>query len=363
VKPIRSLLSVLALVALVASAVFAAACGDDDDDAVPDPTAGDPTAATTATLEPGEGTLILYSGRSESLVAPIIEMFEKETGIHVQVKYGGTTELAALLAEEGSRSPADVYFAQDAGALGALQKLGLLAKLPEDVLDAVDPKYRSQSGELVGITGRARVIVYNPDLVAEADLPDSILDLAAEKWRGKVGWAPTNASFQAQVTAFRVLRGDAAAEEWLRAMKANGTRDYPGNSDIVSAVAAGEVAVGLVNHYYLWGFVRDQGEGFKARNHYTAAGDIGSLVNVAGAGVLASSKNSAAALQFIRFMLGEEGQRYFAEKTFEYPLVRGIAADPRLVALAEIDPPHIDLSDIDDLQGTLDLLRKTGVLP
>jgi iron(III) transport system substrate-binding protein len=279
------------------------------------------------------------------------------------VKYGSTTELAALLAEEGDASPADVYLSQDAGALGAVQKLGLFEPLGEDILGIVDDTYQSGSGEWVGLTARARVIVYNPDMVAEADLPASLQDLTDPKWNGMVGWAPTNASFQSQITAFRLAEGDDAAAEWLEAMKANGVRDYPGNGDIVSAVAAGEVAMGLVNHSYLWGFIRDQGEDFNARNHYTEAGDIGSLVNISGAGVLASSENKEAALEFIRFMLSEEGQTYFSEETFEYPLADGVAADDRLVPIDDIEPPDIDLSDIDDLEGTLDLLRETGVLP
>jgi iron(III) transport system substrate-binding protein len=330
-------------VALVA--LLAVACGGDDDDGA------------------GNGdSITVYSGRSEALVQPIIDDFQKETGITVNVKYGDTSELAALLLEEGSKTPADVYFAQDAGALGAVADEGLLADLPEDILGKVDAKYRADNGQWVGISGRARVIAFNPEQLEEDEVPDSVLDLTAAEWKGKIGWAPTNASFQAFVTALRTLEGEGAAKKWLEDMKANGTREYANNREIVSAVASGEIELGLVNHYYLWGFVKDQGEGFNARNHYTAPNDPGSLVNVAGVAILKDAKHPDTAQKLVEFLLSNEAQHYFAEETFEYPLVQGVSPDEHIKPLAEIDPPDLDLSNLDDLKGTLELLRSTGVL-
>jgi iron(III) transport system substrate-binding protein len=323
----------------MAVGAMAAACGGDDAD------------------------VTLYSGRSEALIQPLIDDFEKETGISVEVKYGSTSELAALLAEEGEGTPADLFLAQDAGALGAVSDAGLLAPLPENVLAKVPAQFAADKGDWVGVSGRARVIVYNTDMVEESELPDSVLELTDEKWRGKVGWAPPNGSFQAFMTAFRVAEGDEAATEWLEAMKANGVKDYPDNVSIVSAVAAGEIEVGLVNHYYLFGFLDDQGEGFKARNHYTAPGDIGSLVNVAGIGLLKGSAENAEAMRLLEYLLTPHAQEYFANETHEYPLVEGVAVDERLRPLSELEPPDIDLSQLDDLQGTLALLRSNGVLP
>lgn len=348
-----------ALVALVALA--AVACGGDDDDnggGAASPT----TAATAASSQKPSGSITVYSGRSEALVKPLIEQFTKDTGITVNVKYGDTSALAALLAEEGSKSPADVYFAQDGGALGAVKNAGLLAPLGNDVTSLVATQYRDPENQWVGVSGRSRVIVYNPDLVQAADLPASVRQLTDAKWKGKVGWAPTNASFQTFVTALRKTDGDAKAREWLEAMLKNDTKSYANNNAIVSAVAAGEISLGLVNHYYLWGFVKDQGEGFKAKNHYTAAGDPGSLVNVAGAAVLKSAPNKVAANAFVAYLLGKSAQEYFAQQTFEYPLANGIPNDSRIKPLSELKPPSLDLGDLDDLQGTLTLLRNTGVL-
>jgi iron(III) transport system substrate-binding protein len=206
-------------------------------------------------------------------------------------------------------------------------------------------------------------MAYNPDNVDEAELPASVLDLTREEWEGRVGWAPTNGSFQAFVTALRQLEGEDGASDWLEAMLDNGVQEYPNNNSIVAAVAEGEIDIGLVNHYYLYGFIRDQGDGFNARNHFTQSGDAGSLVNVAGVGVLASSDNKDAARALVAFLLEEEAQHYFSEETFEYPLATGIEADSRLPSLAELNPPDLELGDLHDLEGTLALLRDTGVLP
>jgi iron(III) transport system substrate-binding protein len=192
-----------------------------------------------------EGTLTIYSGRNRDLVHPILEQFSKDTGIKIRVRYGDSAELAATILEEGDNSPADVFFSQDAGALGALADHNRLQALPESALNRVPATYRSRAGLWVGVSARSRVVAYNTEFVREQDIPASVLGLTDSKWRGRVGWAPTNASFQAFVTALRQARGEAEAREWLLAMKNNGTRVYPNNIAIVQAVAAHEIDLGL----------------------------------------------------------------------------------------------------------------------
>ena len=196
-------------------------------------------------------------------------------------------------------------------------------------------------------------MVYDTRVLSEADLPTSILDYTDPAWKGKIGWAPTNGSFQAFVTAFRVLRGDDAAKAWLEGIQANEPKVYEGNDAVLAAVAAGEIQVGFINHYYLMGQLAEQGDAFPVRNHFLPNGDVGALVNVAGAGILTTSKNPTAAQAFVDFLLTDESQAYFADETYEYPLVTGIAADPALVPLADIAAPDVDLSDLADLEGTL----------
>ncbi|RLC56837.1 MAG: iron ABC transporter substrate-binding protein [Chloroflexi bacterium] len=310
-----------------------------------------------------EETLTIYSGRSESLVQPILDQFADESGIKVRVRYGDTAELAATILEEGDNSPADVFFAQDAGALGALAEAGLLKTLPRTVLDLVPSEYRSRADLWVGISGRARVVAYNTDALSPSDLPDSIFGFTDPKWKGRIGWAPQNGSFQAFVTGLRVLEGDAAARGWLEGIQANDPTEYPNNTTSVEGVANGEVDVAFVNHYYLYRFLDEKGEGFKARNYYTGPGDAGSLVNIAGAGILETTNSNDLAEQFLKYMLGTEAQQYFADETYEYPVIDGIAILDGLVPLSEVQPPDIDLSDLSDLNGTLDLLKETGALP
>ena len=308
-------------------------------------------------------TLTIYSGRSETLVKPILDQFAEESGVKVRVRYGDTAELAATILEEGGNSPADVFFAQDAGALGALADAGLLKTLPNMILDLAPSQYRSRADLWVGISGRARVVAYNTDVLSPDDLPDSIFGFTDPEWEGRIGWAPQNGSFQAFVTGLRVLEGDDAARDWLEGIQANDPTEYPNNTTSVEGVANGEVDVAFVNHYYLYRFLDEEGDGFKARNYYTGPGDAGSLVNIAGAGILKTTNSNDLAEQFLKYMLGTTAQQYFADETYEYPVIAGIAIQEGLVPLAEVRPPDIDLSDLSDLNGTLDLLRETGALP
>jgi iron(III) transport system substrate-binding protein len=325
---------------------------------VPDPVA-DPEPATPATAE---SPLVVYSGRSESLIGPLMTMFTAASGPQVSVRYGETAEMAATILEEGRNSPADVFFAQDAGALGALAAAGRLRPLPTDLLEQVPAPFRSSQGNWIGISGRARTVVYNTDLVAESELPDTIWGFTDPRWRGRLGWAPTNGSFQAFVTALRLLEGEERARDWLQAMIANDIKVYANNTAIVEAVIKGEIAAGFVNHYYLLRAQAERGGNLPARNHFLAGGDAGALVNVAGVGILDTAPHPEAALAFVRFLLSPTAQRYFVEQTREYPLVAGIAPPPELKPLSELATPDLDLNRLSDLQGTLALLQEVGAL-
>ncbi len=307
-------------------------------------------------------TLVVYSGRSEGLIAPILTQFTAETGVAVEVRYGDTAQMAGVILEEGDNSPADVYIGQDAGALGALARENRLAPLSSDILERVPARFRSTEGVWVGLSGRARVLVYNTDMVTPADLPASILDLTDPAWAGRVGWAPTNGSLQANITAMRVLLGEDATRAWLEGMVANGTVLYDGNSAIVQAVIDGEIAVGLTNHYYVYGFLADTPTAPVA-DYFFPDGDAGGLINVAGTGVVSTSDQPGLAQRLILYLLGNTAQNYFVNETYEYALVAGISPNVNVPLLSEIVAPEIDLSNLNDLETTLNLLRQTGALP
>ena len=346
----------LAAVTLVIAAATVAACGAD---ATATPTA-QPQATPTPAPEDA-GSLVVYSGRGESLVDPIIQQFADVTGIDVEVKYGGTASLAATLLEEGANSPADVFYAQDPGGLGAVESL--LAPLPADILQRSPEWARSPQGLWAGVSGRARVLVYSPDRVPEGELPADIFELTDPKWKGRVGWAPTNGSFLTMVTGMRKLWGEEKTAEWIEGMVANGATIYPKNTPQVAAVAAGEIDIGLVNHYYLYRFISEEGEDFAARNYHPSGGGPGALVMVSGAGILSTAENRENAERFVEFLLGTVAQQFFAGQTFEYPLVEGVNVNRLLTPLDEIKRPDIALADLADLEGTTAILRDLGALP
>lgn len=305
-------------------------------------------------------TLTIYSGRGEDLVKPIIDQFSNLTGIDVQVRWGGTTELAATILEEGTNTRADLFYAQDPGALGILEDKFM--PLPTAILGRAGQQFRSPTGKWVGISGRARTVVYNTQILKETDLPESVMGFTEPKWKGRIGWAPTNGSFQVMVTGMRAQWGEEKTRQWLNGMQANQPKVYPKNTAIVQAVGAGEVDVGFVNHYYLFRFLAEEGEAFPVRNYHPKHADPGALIMVSGVGVLSSSKDQEAAMKFVEFLLSNVGQQYFASQTYEYPVVTGIATHLSLIPLSDVQPPAIELKNLADLDGTLKLLLDTGVL-
>ncbi|HVF20196.1 MAG TPA: iron ABC transporter substrate-binding protein [Mycobacteriales bacterium] len=320
------------------------------------------TAACVGPFAGGSDALTVYSGRNPNLVDPLLDMFTEDTGIEVERRYGGTAELAAQILEEGDGTRADVFFAQDAGALGALAKDGRLQPLSGELVGAVDQRYRARDSTWVGVSGRARVIVYNDRKVEAADVPESVFDLVKPEWRDRVGIAPTNASFQSFVTGMRILADEARTEGWLRGIKANAVQEYDSNVAVLDAVDRGEVDVGLINHYYWFEKAKEVGkESLHAQLHFLAGGDPGALVNVAGVGILKGTARGADAEELAAYLLGEKAQKYFRDVTFEYPIAAGVTPSEGLPALAEVAGPPIDLADLDTLDETLALLEKTGL--
>ncbi len=316
--------------------------------------------AAPAQKKPG-GTITVYSGRNEALIKPLLDQFSAETGITVEARYGDSGALASQMLTEADATPADVFVSQDAGALGALAKERLFTKLPAKSLNAVPEEYRAEDGSWVGTSGRVRVLVYNPKLLPEP--PTTVDEVVDPKYKGQIGYAPTNASWQAFVTGLRVMRGEVKAEKWLRKFKANEPKAYANNGAVRDAVDAGQLQLGLVNHYYLWQKIATNGEAaVTAKNQYMAPGDPGGLVNVAGAAIMKPTDNKRAAQALIDYLLSERGQKYFADTTYEYPLVAGVPTSVKLPKLATLEPPAMDLSDLDTLAATQELLVKTGLL-
>lgn len=308
-----------------------------------------------------EGTeLTVYSGRSEEYLGDVFEKFQEESGIRLNVRYADSAELAAQLLEEGENSPADLFISQDAGSLGAVAEAGLLDLLSESILNEVPSAFSSQEKFWVGITGRTRVFAYSPSRLK--DLPMSYRDVTNPIYKGRIGIAPTNGSFQAFVTALRINAGEAATEQWLRDLVANEPRYYEKNSMIVEAIDAGEIDLGLVNHYYVYEVSKALGREIGVKVGFFEKGDLGNLINVSGGGILKTSGKKEAAEKFLAYLLSSYAQETFVREVQEYPLLPGVEGPAGLPSIEELGAPLVDLNSLKDLRGTQQLLIKVGLL-
>ena len=321
--------------------------------------------ATGAATAPTQTTsLTIYSGREQPLVKPIMDRFTKETGIQLNVRYASSTSLATALVEEGRNSPADIYWSQEPGTLGLVGARGLLARLPQATVGKVPSRFSTPSRRWVGTSGRSRVLVYNANEVRASELPVSVWGLTSSSWKGRIGIAPTNASFQAFLGATINLFGEARVRAWLEGLKANDVRFYPNNTTVVQAVGRGDVEVGLVNHYYLYNLLA-QTPDLPVRNHWFRDGDPGNLVLAAGVGIVASTQKGAAARRFVDFLLSKTGQRMIARGpgAAEYPLVKGVPRRPGLRPLASIKGPKYNLGRLSaDLTPAVRMLLEEGFI-
>lgn len=310
----------------------------------------------------GREALTIYSGRDEALVGPLLERFAEEEGVDIDVRYGDSAELALLIEEEGEASPADVYFSQSPGAVEYLAAADRLAPLDQAILEKVPEGFRASGGDWVGVTARERVIVYNEDLVDRGDLPDSVLELPESGFADQIGLAPANGSFQDFVTAMRQTEGEDVAREWLEGLASAGAPTFPDNNSIVDAVSRGEIPMGLVNHYYNLRFLEDD-PSLPSRNGSFAPGDIGNLLIASPIAILRSTDQESEAQALISFLLNDESMAFFAEETFEYPLVEGVEPSSQLEPLDELPSPQFDIQGLGGgLQGTVEMIEQSGLL-
>lgn len=304
-----------------------------------------------------EGELTIYSGRNEFLVGPLIEAINDfYDDFEATPRYQGSTDLVNQIRNEGSGSPADVFYSVNSGALGALADAGRTQSLSSDVAEMVPPEFRTD--QWIGTSGRARSIPYNTDAYSASDLPTSIGDYT--DFDGQLGWAPGYGSCQAFVTAMRLLEGEEATREWLEGIQENGIQRYPNELAVCEAIADGELDAGFTNHYYIQR-VLDGSSNASIATTFTQ-GDAGAVFNVAGAAVVDSTDTPDLAQNFVRHLLSAQAQDYFARQTFEYPMVPDVDPIGNLPPIDELNPPSgLDLSELSNLQPTVDLMRDVGI--
>lgn len=340
----------LAAALLVFAALVAAGCGFSTE------------GSGGGSNDPGPEGITLYSGRIPAAIGPAVDSYEQQANRNVKVRFAETADLAATLVEEGDASPADVFFAQEPGAIAAVAEAGLLAKLPQNILDMVPARYRDPEGRWVGVTGRARVIAYNRNVVKESELPPSPFGLTDPKWKDRVGWSPASSSMQEYVTALRAKYGDERTKQWLEEMVDNGAVAFPDNVTIRDAIAKGEIDVGLINHYYVAQAISEEGPDYPVAVYFPPGG-LGSLMLLTSVGVLESSDRKPEAFAFVRSLLSPKSQQFFTSSSKEYPLAKSAKPDPSLnVPIGKIPVSDSNLVDLKELQGTIELMKESGAL-
>ncbi|MDR4306828.1 extracellular solute-binding protein [Chelatococcus sambhunathii] len=307
------------------------------------------------------GTLTLYNGQHAEPATAVVQAFMNATGVRVAIRKGGSAQLANQIIEEGSASPADVFFSEETAPVVTLAKRKLLAPVAQETRATIPAAYAAKDGAWIGVTARCRVVAYDAKQVRPESLPRSVLDFANEAWKDKVAYVPTSGEFQSQSLAILKLRGRDAALAWLKGLKDFG-RVYNGNVAAVQAVQRGEIATALVNSYYWYAVADEIGEeNMRCQLHYLGAKDPGALVTLSAAGALASSRNPELAQQFLAFMTGEAGQKAIVEAVAEYPVRPGVASPYPLKPLAELDPPDVTTDDVSDAAEALSLQREAGL--
>ena len=312
----------------------------------------------------GGSELVVYSGRNQNLIGPLLERYAKESGVDIRVKYAETGETLATLLEEGDNTRADVFISQDAGALGLLAERGMFEPLPEELLADVQDGFSEEDRRWVGLTARVRVIAYNTERVPEDEVPDSVFEVLDPKWKGRVGYPPTNASFIAFVSALRAEFGDARARAFLEGLKENDAQRLDNNILVLNAIANGELDLGLVNHYYLYAELKEQGEDVPVANHYPGldSDGEGTFVNLSGVAMMKGTDQSDEARDFIEFLLSDEAQEYFRDETTEYPTSTRVDAIDELPPLGSFRTFDADPAKIgEELETTVEMIKDVGL--
>lgn len=309
------------------------------------------------------GTLTLYSAQHEQMTNAFAKAFEKKTGATVRVRFGEDEGLANQIVQEGAASPADVLLTENTPPLELLTEKGLLAEADAATLAQVPSADSSQSGDWVGVAARETVLIYNPKLLGTMALPKSILDLAKPQWKGKLAIAPSEPDFVPIVSAIEKLDGEAAAKSWLEGFAAN-AKHYNDNEGIIAAVDSGQVGAGIINHYYWFEAVAEEGKDkVPSRLHYFGHEDPGALVNISGAGALASSSDPELAQEFLAYLVSEEGQSAMTHSgDWQYPLNSAVAPPPGVKPFDTLEPPKVSPADLGDGSGPVELMQQVGLL-
>jgi iron(III) transport system substrate-binding protein len=313
-------------------------------------------------------SITLYNGQHEQTADALVNAFEKEYGITVNIRSDDEDTLADEIVTEGSHSPADVFYTENSPPLESLQAKGLLAKVDASTLSHTPAKYNSPDGDWVGVSGRVSVLIWNPSLISESQLPTHVSQLAEAKYKGKLALAPQETDFQPIVTAYDRAYGKSATLSWLKAINANASGHiYPDNETIADEVNRGAVAFGIVNQYY-WYRMRAEIGASNVHSQIThfAPGDPGYVVDISGAAILKSSTHQEAAQKFLAFITSKQGQSIIGDPSksisFEYPIASGVTTEAPETPFSQLQPYPMTIADLGTGATAIALMRQAGLL-
>lgn len=307
-------------------------------------------------------SLVIFSGRSDKFVKPVVKAFTAETGIKAVLHSGSSTSLLNKLKLEGERTQADIYISNDAGNLQKGSEFKLFKALPDTIANTIPANYRAPDKTWLGVSARARVLVVSTKK-HDADFVKSVFDLADPRLQGKLGITHSgNESYIAGVTVYMQIAGKDKVKTWLEGMKRNVEGSvFNKHSKIVKAVAAGKKSVGLVNHYYIY---RHLAKHPKAAIKIVLPDQDGMGVawNVAGAAVSKYTKHSDAAEKFMAFLVSDKGQELFAQANSEYPTRAGIPAAAEVPPVGSYKVADVPMAKLGEMRNaTLDLIESVGM--
>jgi iron(III) transport system substrate-binding protein len=314
----------------------------------------------------GASTITLYSAQHEQTTSALIAAFTKQTGIKVNVDNNDEDVLTAQIEQEGSRSPADVFYTENSNWLEQLNERSLLAKVDDATLANAPRRDSATNGDWLGVSARISVLVYNTGKLAPAQLPKSVMELADPKWKGKIELAPAETDFWPIVSSIARAKGRPAALAWLNAVKDNAgsSNSVPDNETLVRDVGQGTTELGLINHYYYYRLRAEVGkDSVKSQIAYFVAQDPGYVEDISGAAILKSSKHTASAQRFLDFLTSEAGQKILAASdSFEYPINEKVAANPQLTPLDQLHPSSFTPAELASGLDAKQLLQEAGLI-
>lgn len=358
---LKFIIWITALALLLAFTITA--CAPTTQQALPTQDATEPLSDTGSSQSNLSGNLVIYSGRSEPLIQPVIDAFRADhPGVEVLLKAGSNSEIANALIEEKNNPQADIFVTTELFTIQSLASQDIFQPYLPVGTDQLPEEFIGPEDNWIGLTRRARVIMYNTELVTAEEAPKSIFDLTDPKWRGQVAAAgSTNGSMQAQIAVLRGLIGEEATEQWLNDLIANDVTFFGGHTDVRKAVGAGEFKLGLVNHYY-YHLQKEEGSPVGIVYPDQSEDQIGLITNATAAAIVKGAHNTAAARAFMDFLISPEGQRLFAELNFEYPLLPGVAPREGVQSLEDFRLVDLDVAKAaQDIDETFDLMERVGL--